>query len=122
MGRYSIRRDVLDHVGDLEDYLREQNPSDDLPNEHQGVLDVAIELRRAVEAGDLDHARSLTIRLHHDATDSLRWTDRLLRCVNFLHKYVPILAANHRCPYCNGNLRSAHARQCPECLRDWHEG
>ena len=26
-----------------------------------------------------------------------------------------------RCPYCNGILRSEAAKQCPECLRDWHD-
>ena len=79
------------------------------------------ELARAGAAGDYRQAGVHFGRIRRISMDGLAMEDAWLIPVSRIEKLLRVLIVDARCPYCKGYLRSATARQCPECLRDWHD-
>jgi len=121
MAKSTIRQQIADRINELECHLRDQALADKSPQMYEKALSMTLEMRKAFETGRLNDANTQHVWLRRYVMDTLTLTETLAECTNFLEKYLPILLADYRCPYCDGNLRSAKARQCPECLQDWHD-
>ena len=78
-------------------------------------------LATAAAAEDYRGAKVHFGSIRRISMDALSIEDAWLHPVSRIEKLLRILIVNARCPYCNGFLRSTAAKQCPECLRDWHD-
>lgn len=86
--------------------------------------ELASECRRlatAAAAGDYRRASVHFGSVRRISMDGLSMEDAWLHPVSRIEKLLRILIVDAHCPYCDGYLRSTTAKQCPECLRDWHD-
>ena len=110
-----------DQVTALSEYYERQTRSKTDVRLYEELASECLKLASAAAAEDYRKAVAYFGSIRRISMDSLSMEDAWLLPVSRIEKLLRILIVNTRCPYCNGLLRSAKARQCPECLRDWHD-
>lgn len=123
MQEESIFLDELkEQVATLQDYFRDSTKSGTFAQLYGRLTEECRELSKNVGAREYRRATYNLQTIRRISTDSLVMEDDWLVPTFRIEKVLRILVIDVHCPYCNGYLRSAKARQCPECLTAWRDG
>ncbi|MDJ0941760.1 MAG: hypothetical protein QNJ00_18490 [Woeseiaceae bacterium] len=119
--KYTLKQDLMNRIARLADYFERNTRAESGSDRYGQLAAMTADLANEVEAGDYGKAGRSAFTIRRLSTEWLRWESEWLGHTDRIEHLVRALAGNYRCPYCNGHLRTAKAKQCPECLRDWHD-
>ncbi len=113
--------ELEEQVADLTNYYDSVTPKAEQSRVHARLKAECQALETAATSKDYSSANSHAAWIRRLSMDAWSLDDAWLAPLSRIEKALRVLIADVRCPYCNGYLRSVSARQCPECLRDWHD-